>query len=367
MDNNLVLTEKFERLREEFETYQNFAESTIQIISEKNTKLEKRLDNLTNIVEISKYINSNISDSNLISMINDMIIGISGVTYSSIYLCEFDKLVVKATNSPEVDLKLKFKDHFLQLNEGKLFTINSKGLLEEDLIRDKIHSIIGIPINLRDKFTGYIIVEHTLCNFFSQEHINFISSIANQIAIAIENNLLYAKVKESSVRDPLLGIYNRKYFFDSIENKLRENELRENKFGRNASIDFAIVMMDIDDFKKVNDVYGHQVGDEILLCITNTINESLYEEDIVARYGGEELVIYIHEVKDYNIVYNRIDNIRKKITNTISEDKNLKNPITASFGISYYKGNKNVDKVLNIADIMLYKAKASGKNRVVSE
>ncbi|MBZ9636798.1 sensor domain-containing diguanylate cyclase [Clostridium sp. FP1] len=357
MEKELELVEKFERLREEFETYQNFAESTIQTISEKNTKLEKRLDNITNIVEISKYINSNISDPNLISMINDMIIGISGVTYSSIYLSEFDKLVVKATNSDEVDLNLKFKDHFVQLNEGKLFIINSKGTVGEDLIKDKIHSIIGIPINLRDKFTGYIIVEHTLWNFFSQEYVSFISSIAIQIAITIENSLLYAKVKESSIRDPLLGIYNRKYFFDTIENKLFTD----------ISTEFAIVMMDIDDFKKVNDLYGHQAGDEILLSITNTISENLHEEDIVARYGGEEIVIYIHEVRNYNIVYNRIDNIRKKITNTISESKNLKNPITASFGISYYKGNKSVDKVLEIADIMLYKAKASGKNRVVSE
>ncbi|GCD11884.1 GGDEF domain-containing protein [Clostridium tagluense] len=357
MEKELELVEKFERLREEFETYQNFAESTIQIISEKNTKLEKRLDNITNIVEISKYINSNISDSNLISMINDMIIGISGVTYSSIYLYEFDKLVVKATNSDAVDLNLKFKDHFVQLNEGKLFIINSKSAVGEDLIKDKIHSIIGIPINLRDKFTGYIIVEHTLWNFFSQEYVSFMSSIAIQIAITIENSLLYAKVKESSIRDPLLGIYNRKYFFDTIENKLFSD----------ISTEFAIVMMDIDDFKKVNDLYGHQAGDDILLSITNTISENLHDEDIVARYGGEEIVIYIHEVRNYNIVYNRIDNIRKKIANTISESKKLKNPITASFGISYYKGNKSVDKVLEIADIMLYKAKASGKNRVVSE
>lgn len=357
MSKNLELLEKYERLKEEFETYQNFAESTIQIINEKNTKLERRLDNLTNIVEISKYINSNISDPNLISMINDMIIGILGVTYSSIYLFELDHLVVKATNSNEVDLNLKFKDHFVDLNKGKLFILNSKGVKDEDLIKDKIHSIIGIPINLRDKFTGYIIVEHTLWNFFSQEHVNFISSIANQIAIAIENSLLYAKVKESSIRDPLLGIYNRKYFFDTIEDKL----------AKDASVQFAIVMMDIDDFKKINDKYGHQVGDEILLSVTNTINENLHEEDIVARYGGEEIVIYIDEVQNNNNVYNRIDGIRKEITSTISNNKKLKDPITASFGISYYKGNKSVDKVLNIADIMLYKAKRSGKNRVVSE
>ncbi|MGV8984495.1 diguanylate cyclase [Clostridium sp.] len=357
MEKEIELFEKYEKLKEEFETYQNFAESTIQIISEKNTKLEKRLDNLTNIVEISKYINSNISDSNLIPMINDMIIGVSGVTFSSIYLFEFDKLVVKATNSYETDLDLKFKEDFVDLSGGKLFVINSKSFVGEELMKDKVHSTIGIPINLRDEFTGYIIVEHTLWNFFSREHINFIFSIANQIAIAIENSLLYAKVKESSIRDPLLEIYNRKYFFDTIENKLHKDK----------SIEFAIVMVDIDDFKKVNDAYGHQVGDEILLSITNTISENLTEKDIVARYGGEEIVIYIHEVENYNIVYNRIDNIRKKISNIISKNKKLINPITASFGISYYKGNKTVDKVLEIADRMLYKAKSSGKNRVISE
>lgn len=357
MDENLELLEKYERLKEEFETYQKFAESTIQTISERNTKLEKELDNVINIVEISKYINSNISDPNLISMINDMIIGILGVTYSSIYLSEFQQLVVKATNSDEVDLNLKFKERFVELDEGKLFILKSKDIKDEDLTKNKIHSIIGIPISLRDKFTGYIIVEHTLWNFFSQEHVNFISSIANQIAITIENSLLYAKVKESSIRDPLLEIYNRKYFFDTIEDKILED----------TSIEFAIVMMDIDDFKKVNDVYGHQVGDEILISITKTINQNLHGKDIAARYGGEEIVIYIDEVQNYNIVYNRIDSIRKEITNIISENKNIKNPITASFGISYYKGNKSVDKVLKTADLMLYEAKRSGKNRVISE
>ncbi len=355
MNKSLELLEKYDRLKEEFETYQSFAESTIQIINEKNTKLEKRLDNLTNIVEISKYINSNISDPSLISMINDMIIGILGVTYSSIYLFELDHLVVKATNSHEVNLNLKFKEHFVDLNEGKLFILNSKGVKDEDLSKDKIHSIIGIPINLRDKFTGYIIVEHTLWNFFSQEHINFISAIANQIAIAIENSLLYAKVKESSIRDPLLGIYNRKYFFDTIEDNLIKN----------ASIKFAIVMVDLDNFKKINDEYGHQAGDEILLSVTSIINDNLYEEDIVARYGGEEIIIYIDEVENQDIVYKRIDNIRKKITDI--KNKNIDKPVTASFGISYYQGNKTVDEVLKIADTMLYKAKESGKNRVISE
>ncbi|QAA34675.1 hypothetical protein [Clostridium manihotivorum] len=87
----------YERIREEFETYQNFAEKQLQVLNEKNIRLERDLDALANIVEVSKYINSYISDENLIPMINDMIVGILGGTYSTIYFIENGKLEVKVT------------------------------------------------------------------------------------------------------------------------------------------------------------------------------------------------------------------------------------------------------------------------------
>lgn len=359
MNQVLGLENKYEKLKEEFETYQNFAESTIKMVSDKNIKLEKKLDAITNIVEISKYINSNVSDDNLIPMINDMILGILGVTYSSIYIKDNGKFLVEATNIKRDNYDFHKTEYYTVLDDSKPFVINyrSPKIKNETCKKEISRSIIGVPINLREKLIGYIVVEHTLLNFFSSDHINFILAIANQIGIALENNFLYKQIKENSIRDPLLGIYNRKYFLDVIERKIISNPKRK----------FAIVMLDIDDFKECNDAYGHIFGDQVLIETTKVIEENIDKNDLVARYGGEEIIIYIKNVEEIGSVYKKIDNIRDKISQNIIKYREISGKVTASFGVSYYpKCGQVLEEVINSADEMLYKAKARGKNDVVS-
>ncbi|AAK78613.1 diguanylate cyclase (GGDEF)-like protein [Clostridium acetobutylicum] len=359
MDTNYkMLYEKYEKLKNEFSTYQNFAETQIQRMNGKNTELEKKLDILTNVIEVSKYINSNISDDNLVPMINDMIIGILGVTYSTIYLVEDDeKLIVKASNVMD-NYDIIVNPVFSTFSDNRPIVINSKEpLFKEFKNKLKVHSIIGVPITLRDNFRGYIIVEHTLYDFFSHGHIKFISSIANQIAIAIENSFLYKKVKESSIKDPFLGIYNRKHFFDMIEGKVAKDSRRS----------FAIVMLDIDHFKSFNDSYGHQFGDEVLIQTAKILEQSIGEKDEVARYGGEEIVLYLNDAQSKEKVFKTVDGIRASLSNNSVRHGGIEKRVTASFGISYYPQNgETVEKVVSVADAMLYEAKNSGRNKVVS-
>ena len=361
MNNNNDIQQKFLKLKDEFETYQNFAESTIQMLNEKNIRLERNLDSLTNIVEISKYINSNVSDKNLIPMINDMIIGILGVTYSSIYLTSDndDKdLIAKASNAENDDLSFRNYEMYCMVKNEEPFVINCKeNIFLSSNKKVDIHSIIGVPIYSGDIFKGYIIVEHTLCNFFSQDHIAFIASITNQIGIALENNFLYNKVKESSITDPLLNIYNRKYFFDYLEEKVLKNKM----------VKFAIVMIDIDNFKAFNDAFGHQFGDKVLIETASVLKKNIEEKDLIARYGGEEIVIYINDVRSHSEVFKKVDKLRQELFNHVVEYENKKKKVTASFGISYYYENGDtVQKVLSVADSMLYLAKNTGRNKVIS-
>ncbi len=350
---------RYEKLKEEFETYQNFAEGQIQILNEKNIKLEKNLDALVNIVEISKYINSYLSDDNLIPMINDMIIGILGVKYSSIYLRENGNLMIKATNvNSKYAMSIK-NEYLRRIENGKPFILNSKeSLFKNNSDREEVHSVIGVPIQIRDKFIGYILVGHTLWNFFTYDHIKFISSIANQIAIAIENSILYKEIQERAKRDPLLNIYNRRYFLDFIEKRIKDNQEDE----------FALVMMDIDNFKNVNDNYGHQFGDEVLTQTVKLIVDNLSSEDVVARYGGEEIVIYINKVESYNEVFEKVNYLRFLIENNNIKLKDKEKSITASFGLSYYpKSGRRLERILSVADRLLYEAKRSGKNKVIAD
>lgn len=360
MENHEELYEKYLKLKQEFSTYQNFAEKQIQIMSEKNTELEKKLDVLANVVEVSKYINSNISDDNLIPMINDMIIGILGVTYSTIYLKEADgNLIVRACNVEVSNYNIIENKIFSLLGSEEPIVINSREpMFNEFKNKLNIHSVIGVPITLRDRFMGYIVVEHTLFDFFGHGHIKFISAIANQIGIAIENNILYKKVKEASTKDPLLGINNRKHFFDIIEEKVL-------KYPKKS---FAMVMVDIDLFKSFNDSYGHQFGDKVLIETARVLSKNIdQKKDEIARYGGEEIVIYIDDASSHERVFKIVDDIRRKLSNNVVKYGGIEKSVTASFGISYYPENGDtVQKVLNVSDSMLYKAKKSGRNKVIS-
>ncbi|WP_461833198.1 sensor domain-containing diguanylate cyclase [Desulfothermus sp.] len=163
---------------------------------------------------------------------------------------------------------------------------------------------------------------------------------------------LQDKLIELSMKDPLTGLYNRRFF----EKKFEEERERCKRFSNT----FSIIMLDIDDFKKINDTYGHNVGDEVLINIANTIMKRIRKIDIAARWGGEEFVILLPEtnLKDAVLV---AENIRISIAK-IKTPKVKK--ITASFGVAEYRDGDNLYKLINRADEQLYKAKRDGKNLV---
>lgn len=347
----------YNSLRTEYETYQKFSEQHIQELNEKNVKLEKSIDSLSNIIEVSKYINTFFSSDNLISMINDMILGILGVTYSTIFLIENGELTIKASNIEEMNINLTSKE-FTYINQGEEFLINSKEPLKQTgEHKVDIHSIMGSPIKVREKFIGYIIVEHNLYKFMTTELKLFLRSIANQIAIAIENSLLYKELEQLNQKDSLLGIYNRKYFYERIERKEINNENDK----------FAIVMIDIDNFKKINDTYGHQFGDKVLINTADIVKNGIDKNDIFARYGGEEFILYISDFTNEDVVYNKIESIRRTLEKSQVYFNGESKYVTASFGVSFFPLNgTDLNELINKADDLLYKAKKTGKNRVLS-
>lgn len=352
------LKKDYENLKMELKSYQKYQSNKYKAIAERNSALEKKLDSISNIVEISKYINSNISNDSLLPMINDMIIGILGVTYSTIYVMEEDKLILKASNICDYNFENYGEEYAEKIRKGEPFIVScDNSPICNYNNRLNIHSVIGVPIVLADKLIGYIIVQHGLHNFFSSDHMKFITSISHQIAIALENSILYKKVRDASIKDSLLKINNRGHFFELIEDKIRQNPEK----------DFAIVMLDADNFKRVNDVYGHQFGDRALVMLADTLAKKVDEQDIVARYGGEELIIYIDKVLNRTKVFEKIDFIRKCISENLLEQNGEFVKISASFGISYYdEQHRDLNEVLMIADKMLYCAKNNGKNIVVS-
>lgn len=350
------LVDRYNQLKSDFESYQKMAEETMQRQNTKIVELDKKLDMLSLIIEISEYVNKCLGSNEIALMINDIMIGILGVTYSSVYILENRKLKLKASNLYNTDHHCMIKDFndkkICELDAcltNSIFNISNDNSIE-------IHSSLFMPIYLKDNPLGVIIAEHHIYNYLCEDHLKLLTALSNQIAICLENNRLYNKIKESSHRDGLTGLFNRSYFFNVMDKKVK-----------NHDDPFAIAMIDIDNFKKCNDTFGHQYGDQVLRKVSKIIQSSLRNDDIVARYGGEEIIVYMYGIKNMDDVCFKMENIRKTIEETIIPYKNNNYSITVSIGISLVKNriNEDLQQIIKRADVNLYKAKNSGKNRVV--
>ncbi len=167
----------------------------------------------------------------------------------------------------------------------------------------------------------------------------------------------HAELEELSNRDPLTGVYNRRF----MEAQLDKEFKRVGRYGGSLSVLF----LDLDFFKKVNDTYGHQAGDKVLIEVTQRINSIVRTTDCFARYGGEEFAIILPATDATGglIFANRV---RELIEKTPVHHDGHVIPITASLGLSeFHSGIESYDALLDQSDKALYMAKQQGRNRVV--
>lgn len=164
------------------------------------------------------------------------------------------------------------------------------------------------------------------------------------------------KLKELSIRDPLTGLHNRRYLTQQLDKEIRR--------ARRYNGHFTFAMLDIDDFKKINDSYGHDTGDVVLIRVGQTLISVIRDSDIVARFGGEEFCFLMPSNQDsVNIEF--FDRIREELASLIFRKDDVQFKITCSFGIAEYDGKCSATQLMKMADIALYEAKSTGKNRVV--
>jgi diguanylate cyclase len=175
------------------------------------------------------------------------------------------------------------------------------------------------------------------------------------------------KWKELAYRDELTGLYNRRGFREESGKFLREAIYSKKYPHRRKSFfikNFSLVIFDIDDFKKINDTYGHQAGDKALKVLSSLILKRVRDIDIVARWGGEEIVLGFVGANEKD-AYKIAEDIRKRVglSKIRSDGKEFK--LTISGGVASFNKVANFSKVFHLADQSLYRAKKRGKNCVV--
>jgi two-component system cell cycle response regulator len=176
-----------------------------------------------------------------------------------------------------------------------------------------------------------------------------------------------SRLKELAHQDELTALYNRHgfkeesaKFIDEVKGYLENPSRRENFLIKSLSL----VIFDMDDFKKINDTYGHQAGDKILKLASKIIKEKVRGIDIVARWGGEEIVVGLVGSNE-NHAFEISDDIRKKIEKTTVdwEEKSIR--FTVSGGVASLAGAEDFDSLFKRSDEALYKAKQTGKNKII--
>jgi len=332
--------------------------------------------NLQNLLEITSAVSASLDPPEVLRIIVSKVAEVTNAVRCSIVLIvkEDEGYVLASHEDPAIsELKLDLEKYpeIKQVIETKtplaLDDIASHPLMssvKEDVAGLKDMSALIIPIVFDDEVLGTIFLRaRRKESGFSVKEVDFCRIVANSSFHAIRNARLFEKLtrekehlQEVAVRDHLTSLFNHNTFYTRLDEE----------FERAVRYDtpLAIIMMDIDDFKQINDTYGHRVGDVVLKEIAAMIRRGVRKTDIVARYGGEEFAV----IMPHTLLKGALDEaerIRELVASHVYGGLVNEN-ITLSMGVASYpqKGAMNAGDIVTYADDALYKAKHAGKNRV---
>lgn len=331
----------------------SLAEITSQAIENAQLYQQSKqlVNNLRLVTEVSRHLNKRLRVSDI------------GTYFAEELKHSFD------AESVAIVLKMGKSFKILDSSSSYFFTINGKGLLKYiqqlflkgkdaifvgDISRDSqasygISSIMSVPLKQDDKTFGFIVLVDDRLYHFSFEEFKLFQSLSHHAALAFANAMLRDELESMVITDYLTKLATRSYLDEKMAQSM-ENDQKG-----------AFILIDIDNFKRINDLYGHQVGDQVLKQIARIIKRHLYQSDIAARWGGEEIVIYLPN-RNLKEGMELAERLVKRI------EKETRPQVTISCGVSSWEeGSKDNPRNLFLrADKALYRAKARGKNRAMA-
>ncbi|GAK82601.1 signal transduction histidine kinase CheA [Vibrio ponticus] len=367
-----------------------------------NTESFSASIDMTSVVKASQAISQHIQFDSLVEELLNLAVENAGATRGILLLEKDGTFCVShhfQKNSHHVEpQRVKFSDsaalsHAIVravINIGKPVVYSTTDNFEQfsrcNYLSDRKNiSVLCLPIIRQEKMSGILYLENThVSDAFQPERIQTLEIIASQAAISLENAQMYRdlqalnknleeKVQERteslsklnhqlrqtnsdlytlSTTDRLSGLYNRGY----IEEKLVQT--LNNCVQSNQS--FSLLMLDIDHFKSINDRYGHNKGDRVIVNVSQKILKAIEQEDLAGRWGGEEFLVLC--TTDIEGACARANSIRTAITSIELPDSSH---VTASIGVTQYAIGDTEDSILNRVDLALYEAKNSGRNQVI--
>lgn len=334
-----------------------------------NLLLNRRVNELTILYDVSQAVNQTDDlDELLITLLTSVLKGVNSTKGSIMLIEDGENLVLRALKGPNIIEKSK-RTIIFKVGEGVAGTVAKTGkpiiankghedprffLREEHENDDKsIKNILCVPMIINEKVTGVVnITNKKKDRDYDDDDLGLLSTVATQIAVVIEKSRLH----NLAITDGLTQLYIHRYF----QIRLDEEILRSERYG----YQFALILFDIDHFKKFNDTYGHQQGDIVLIEVAKLVKESVrINVDIPARYGGEEFAIILPEQSSQG---GKIFAERLRKTIADKEFPGQENPlhVTISLGIACYPMDATVKgDLIKKSDEALYFSKKHGRNQ----
>ena len=341
--------------------------------------LKHEIHDLKTITEFTQLISSTLDPKELLYLIVKKIADIMPVTRCSIIRIDWIHryaYVVATFENPNIStIKLSMKK-YPEIVEALL---RKKPILIMDTSKDPImksvqdliaplgiRSILVMPIIFEEKVIGTLFLRTSRTNLsFTGNEIRLLQSISDAAANTLYNAFLFSQVEDEKTRleklaitDYLTGIYNIRYFYHRI--------IEEFSRAERYDMPISCLMVDIDFFKKINDAYGHKIGDMVLKEFALQLKKHTRKSDVLARYGGEEFIIMLPQTSLPGAIV-EAERIRNAITHYKFKCLKSRSGITISIGISAFPNTKikTHDELISSADDALYEAKNSGRDRVV--
>ncbi|WP_163101344.1 sensor domain-containing diguanylate cyclase [Peribacillus alkalitolerans] len=315
---------------------------------------KRLISDLQLINETSHRLNSNLRLSDTMNYMKEQIT-------SSFHAEEIGFIMISAENeinilpgttsffeSPAACRYVSFIKERINQNKESLFIGDLS--LPGEVADSEYKSVMAVPMVQSGSLKGFAVVMHSDPYYFSFEVFKLLQSLIHHSTLAFTNSLLREELEKMVVTDHLTKLYSRNYLDEKLQESM-ENDTQG-----------TFILFDIDNFKRINDSFGHQVGDRVLVQVADLIKGSIRNGDIGARWGGEELAVYLPRVP-----IEIGQSIAERISNKVSE---YSNPgVTVSCGVSYWN-HAVPDSTFSLfkrADDALYIAKNSGKNKVIVE
>lgn len=270
----------------------------------------------------------------------------------------------------EVVLRAQYGDLTAQVREGERLSASSgvwgRALSDScTVIESNVTSVVdyvglyretrsrmAIPLVAFGQTLGVLVLDSTKANAFNEADAQALESVADICATGIQNAHYVERVKQLAYLDGLTGIFNRRYF----EIRVLEEIDRARRF--NAGM--AVIMIDIDQFKRLNDEFGHLLGDEVLRQVSSLFHQQLRKIDVVCRYGGEEFAILLSQTDPHHAV-----GVAEKLRKLVVEWQfpGVPQPVSISAGVASFPDHgTSRDELVKAADAGLYAAKQAGRN-----